>query len=221
MDILDFRPFSPQYGSSFNSLEGYSSGHVLKLYGFSRCCSTARVAVVLHEKQIAYELNPTNVASDAQPYIDDNGIILHGCRNICEYIATRYAERGTKLIPDLNDTRVTGLSGNFDTFARKALYETVIQRQEGLLPSEMFTSSAVQEFSDYMSVYESILSHRKYLAGNEITLVDLYHLPYGEMLCNAGVDVLFAKGPNVSRWWTDISTRPSWLAIRNGVPLKG
>lgn len=65
----DFGPFSPQYGSSFNSLEGYSSGHVLKLYGFSRCCSTARVAVVLHEKQIAYELNPTNVASDAQPYI--------------------------------------------------------------------------------------------------------------------------------------------------------
>ncbi|KAJ3932768.1 MAG: glutathione transferase [Lentinula lateritia] len=221
---------------------------MLKLYGSSRCCSTARIAVVLHEKQIGYELHPLHPTnSDAQPHIvclngffsisthelfdqqDDNGILLHGCRNICQYLATRYPERGTKLIPDSSDTQATELFGqakyaenqSFEPFAKNALYETIMKRQQGFLPSDAIGGSALQELSNNIEGYESILGCRKYLAGNEISLVDLYHLPYGEMLCNVGIDVLLTKGPNVSRWWADISSRPSWLTIRNGVPSKG
>ncbi|KIK60435.1 hypothetical protein GYMLUDRAFT_43750 [Collybiopsis luxurians FD-317 M1] len=79
----------------------------------------------------------------------------------------------------------------------------------------------MQGLLDALNGYEETLSRQNYLAGNEITLVDLYHLPYGEMLSNSRINVMFTIGPNVSRWWTEISSRPAWLAIKNGIPLQG
>ncbi|KAJ3745682.1 glutathione S-transferase [Lentinula detonsa] len=229
--LFDFRSVSPVQclvGSGFGSLP--QDRPILRLYGSSRCCSTARIAVVLHEKQIGYELYPLQHSdSDAQPHIDDGGIILHGCRNVCQYLATRYPDQGTRLIPDSNDTRSTELFGqakftesqSFEPLARNALYETLMKRQQGFVPTDAIGSSALQELSNIADGYEFILSRQKYLAGNDISLVDLYHLPYGEMLCSVEIDVLLTKSPNVSRWWADISSRPSWLAIRDGVPSKG
>lgn len=37
-----------------------------------------------------------------------------------------------------------------------------------------------------LDAYESILSTRPYLAGNNLTLADLYHLPYGQKIIDAG-----------------------------------
>ncbi|KAJ3996059.1 glutathione S-transferase [Lentinula boryana] len=234
--LFDFRSVSPVQcliGSGFGSLP--QDHPILRLYGSSRCCSTARIAVVLHEKQIGYELYALQPSdSDAQPHIvcvfvDDGGIILHGCRNVCQYLATRYPNQGTRLIPDSNDTRSTELFGqakftesqSFEPLARNALYETLMKQQQGFVPTDAIGSSALQELSNLADGYEFILSRQKYLAGDDISLVDLYHLPYGEMLCSVEIDVLMTKSPNVSRWWADISSRPSWLAIRDGVPSKG
>ncbi|KAJ3709655.1 hypothetical protein C8R42DRAFT_532206, partial [Lentinula raphanica] len=131
---------------------------VVKLYGSPRCCSTARIATVLYEKQIKYELYPLHATdSDAQPYIvsynrrlcvpnsithgsftlqADDGVILHGCRNVCQYIATRYPDRGTKLTSNSDDTsamemfeqaKLTEIQ-SFEPLAKNALYETLMQR---------------------------------------------------------------------------------------------
>jgi len=43
-------------------------------------------------------------------------------------------------------------------------------------------------------------------------MVDLFHLPYGAMFEGISKESL-TKYPNVDRWWTEISTRPSWVAI--------
>ncbi|KAJ3775930.1 glutathione S-transferase [Lentinula raphanica] len=231
--LFDFQSLAPGQclvGSGFETPpQEELHTHVVKLYGSPRCCSTARIATVLYEKQIKYELYPLHATdSDAQPYIADDGVILHGCRNVCQYIATRYPDRGTKLTSNSDDTsamemfeqaKLTEIQ-SFEPLAKNALYETLMQRQHGLLPSDAVRGYALQELSNVIEGYESILSHQKYLAGEEISLVDLYHLPYGEMLSNVGIDLLLTKGPNVNRWWKDISSRPSWLAIRNGVPSK-
>jgi glutathione S-transferase len=49
--------------------------------------------------------------------------------------------------------------------------------------------------------YEKILSKHKYLAGDEVTLADLAHLPYGTLLAPQGIKFLEdeAKFPNVAR----------------------
>lgn len=47
-------------------------------------------------------------------------------------------------------------------------------------------------------------------------MVDLFHIPYGAMLAVAGSDLMTSR-PNVARWWKDITARPSWLAVADGV----
>lgn len=50
----------------------------------------------------------------------------------------------------------------------------------------------------------------------EVTLADLFHLPYGALIADhAGFKGLTAT-PNVARWWADISSRPSWNAVKGG-----
>ena len=86
--------------------------------------------------------------------------------------------------------------------------------------------------------FERLLKKQKYLAGDvrillflfswteltdygqEISAVDIFCLPYGHMLTEgAGYDYLKNdKWPNVARWWADISTRPSWQLVKNGIP---
>jgi glutathione S-transferase len=51
---------------------------------------------------------------------------------------------------------------------------------------------------DKLEVYEKILSKQKYLAGDEVTLADLFHLPYATLISATGSDAI-DKRPNVSR----------------------
>jgi glutathione S-transferase len=50
----------------------------------------------------------------------------------------------------------------------------------------------------------------------EVTLADLFHLPYGSMLAVAGSDIMSTK-PNVARWFNSLSARQSWVAVKDGV----
>ena len=52
----------------------------------------------------------------------------------------------------------------------------------------------------------------------ELTLVDLFHLPEGALTEKMGYTGLTAESrPNVARWWRELSARPSWLAVQNGI----
>lgn len=57
-----------------------------------------------------------------------------------------------------------------------------------------------------LNAYDKLLSKQKYLAGEQITLADLYHLPYGFMLGQAGFDIMTQK-PNVARLVFLLSSR--------------
>ena len=49
----------------------------------------------------------------------------------------------------------------------------------------------------------------------EFTLADLFHLAYGDYTTNVlGIDLLTNGPPHVQEWWKDISSRPSWVEIR-------
>lgn len=49
-----------------------------------------------------------------------------------------------------------------------------------------------------LDVYEKILSKQKYLAGDEFTLADLFHVPWGAKLPAAGIHAIEER-PNVAR----------------------
>ena len=122
---------------------------VLKLVGSPVSTCTRRVATVLKEKNVPYELIAVDFAKGEHkapeflekqpfgqvPYIDDDGFILYESRAIGRYIAAKYRDQGTPLIPDPADVKATALFeqaasvelSNFDPFASGIAYEKVFR----------------------------------------------------------------------------------------------
>jgi len=74
-----------------------------------------------------------------------------------------------------------------------------------------------EKLKKVLDVYDKRLGETRYLAGDEFTLADLSHLPNIHYLVAADADTadLFTSSSrnNVSRWWTEISTRESWKKV--------
>ncbi|KAG7089028.1 hypothetical protein E1B28_010739 [Marasmius oreades] len=215
---------------------------VIKLYGHPRSVCTTRVAIVLYQKEIPYELITIDFANAEHkspafkekqpfgqiPYLEDNGFIVFESRAICRYLAMKYKDQGPRLLPDFNNLHATALFeqalsievANFDAYAMPAVLENVIKKMRGQTPNPEVFNALIEELDAKLKGYEVILSKQKYLAGNEITLADLNHLPYGALLLVAGSDILSKQGPNFSRWWNELLALDSWKAVSQGVPEK-
>jgi len=65
-----------------------------------------------------------------------------------------------------------------------------------------------------LNIYEERLSKSKYLAGDFFSLADISHLPFTDYIVNyMDKGYLIKERKNVSAWWDDISSRPSWNKI--------
>jgi glutathione S-transferase len=87
----------------------------------------------------------------------------------------------------------------------------------GGTPDKDVYDALLKSLSAKLDAYEIILGKQKYLAGDvrciilprfrvltslfvqEVTLADLFHLPYGTYLAKVGCDLMTTKGPNVTR----------------------
>ncbi|KAJ3992557.1 glutathione S-transferase [Lentinula boryana] len=239
MTSFDEQTLTPSFLLSANVQHPSNpSTKVLKLYGSPHNASTEQVQIVLHEKNIPYEFINLDNMSDSEtrdlirqpfsaPVIEDDGFILCDSRAICRYLATKYADQGTKLIPDAYNMKLGALFEQavftevfaFAPYASKAVYEKVTKRSKGLAPDEAVFAGSIAALSSKLEGYEDILSRQNYLAGDELSLADLYHIPYGTKLTDAGSDIMTRGGRNITRWWTEISSRSSWVTVRDGEPV--
>nr|GAT50866.1 predicted protein [Mycena chlorophos] len=205
---------------------------VVKLYGAPLSTCTRRVATILHELQIPFELifvdvrsgnNKTEAYKKNQPfgmipYIDDNGFILFESRAIGRYLAAMYPRHD--LIP--NDAKKNALfeqaaaveQANFDPSAAKAGWH-LYARRLGWGGNQAEIDESLHILEQRLEGYELMLGKTQYLGGNELTLADLFHLPYAAII--AEDSVVFERFPNISRWVKSLTNRPSWLAYENGV----
>ncbi|OBZ68023.1 hypothetical protein A0H81_11995 [Grifola frondosa] len=214
---------------------------VLTLHGHPMSTCTQRVAVILKEKNVPFKFvvvdfekgehkSPSFVSIQPfgqVPYIDDDGFKLYESRAIGRYIAVKYASQGAKLLPDVADLQKWALFEqaasieltNFEPSAHGLAWEIIFKNLFSNLETDTkAVENHKQTLAAKLDAYEVILSKSKYLAGDEITLADLFHLPYGDMFGAFGVDFLKSdKRPNVARWWKDISSRPSWESVKNGI----
>ncbi|TFK45770.1 glutathione S-transferase [Heliocybe sulcata] len=206
---------------------------VLQLVGNPYSTCTRRVAVVCKELNIPYELTVIDLSKGEQkspeflakqpfgqiPYIDDDGFVLFESRAIARYLATK---AGSALIPkDLKaqakfEQAASIELSNFDAFASAIAAEKVFKLLRGGKTDDARVQEYAAALDGKLDAYDKILSTQKYLAGDELTLADLFHLSYGAMLAPCGFSFLEdGKRPNVARWWKDISSRPSWQAVKD------
>jgi len=210
----------------------------IKLYGFGPSHATRRAALIFKEMNVPYELVLVDMLKDEHkaasslekqpfgqlPYIDDDGFQLFESRAIGRYIASKYASEGSKLLPDPSDLKKTALFeqaasielSNFDPYMNALTWEVILKKYAGGATDEAAVANLIQTLNSKLDAYEVILSKSPYLAGDEVTLADLFHLPFGNTLGLMGYDLLVSPSrPNVARWWKDISSRPAWQAIKD------
>ncbi|EKM78390.1 hypothetical protein AGABI1DRAFT_60571 [Agaricus bisporus var. burnettii JB137-S8] len=209
---------------------------VIKLFGHPLSTCTKQVATVFHEKKVPFEFYAVDFAKAEHkspehkakqpfgqiPYIDDEGFILYESRAICRYLEDKYPNQGTKLIP--SDIRQRALfeqgasieTSNFDAKALPLVSETVFKAFHGQTPDPVKVEELKTALAAKLDVYDEILSKQKYIAGDNVTLADLFHLPFGSLLAPAGIN-LIQERPHVARWFNELQNRPSWQTIKDGV----
>ncbi|KAJ3563254.1 hypothetical protein NP233_g9055 [Leucocoprinus birnbaumii] len=206
----------------------------LKLYGWFASAPALFVAVILHEKQIPFEWIEVDLAKGDQktpefvasnpfgevPTIDDDGFVMYESRAIARYLDEKYPDQGTRLYPkDVQkraavDQAVWAELTQFYRFGVRILYETLNKRFFGREPNMELVEEAKKSLLAKMDVYESILSKQRYLAGDELTLADIVHIPVGSRLIEEAKVDLGEGRPNVKRWFDEIIKRESWQKVK-------
>lgn len=83
---------------------------------------------------------------------------------------------------------------------------------KGLGPPDMDrVAQAEQELDTVLAVYNNKLATQKYIAGDELTLADLFHLPNGAALMAGKWKEVFEKYPNVNNWFIELQGRETWV----------
>ncbi|KAI0263539.1 glutathione S-transferase [Gloeopeniophorella convolvens] len=202
----------------------------LKIYGWPVSSCVRRAAHIAKERGIPYEFiqldKATNVHKGAEylshqpfgvvPYINDDGFEMYESRAISRYLVVHPAGRGPAFIPkDLHGLARFEQAVSVETsYFQPQGRDIILALREGYKDlSDPHFGAIVARIEPTLDIYEQILSKQKYLAGDEITLADFFHLPYGNTFVEEGLG-LFEKRPNVWRWWQDISSRPAWQAVK-------
>jgi len=196
--------------------------------------------MILKEKNVPYQLEVIDFGklehkspdyiSTKQPFgqvpvLQDGDFILYESRAIARYISSKYASRGISMTPPVSDINAYAKfeeaasveQNNFDPFASGIASEMYFKPMRGGKTDKKRVEELTLSLKQKMEGYERILKKQRYLAGNETTLADLFHLPYGTLITELGIDVLTSEStPNVARWWKDISSRPSWQSVKDG-----
>jgi glutathione S-transferase len=127
----------------------------------------------------------------------DDDLILFESRAIARYIALK---AGSPLVPT-EEQAVSTEAFNFDPYASGIAVQRVSNPRRGGKTDEARVAELAGALAGKLEGYERILSRTEYLAGDELTIADLFHLPYGAMLAPQGFTFLedTNRYPNVAR----------------------
>jgi glutathione S-transferase len=141
---------------------------------------------------------------------DDDGFVLFESRSIARYVAQK---AGSSLVPSGDDLRALALydqAQNVEAFEFSpptgGLYWELYCKPEylGIEPDEKNVEEHKVSLARKLAGYERILGKTRYLTGDEVSLVDLFHIVYGASLATFGIDFLENEKafPSVSRYAT-------------------
>ncbi|EJT99362.1 glutathione S-transferase C-terminal-like protein [Dacryopinax primogenitus] len=195
------------------------------------------VSVNMREKEHKSESHFTKQPFGQVPVLVDGSLQLYGnssseqehmcmelmvvleSRAIGRYLAGSYPFRGMPLYPMSNLTRMAWTEqavsvemSDFDPVLSGLLVEMIYKGGE---PDFERVQHLKEQLRVKMEGYERILDRQKFLAGEALTLADLFHLPVGTAVLKRLNIVWYDGFPSVERWWKDISSRPSWKEIEN------
>ncbi|KAH7890953.1 hypothetical protein F5I97DRAFT_1840259 [Phlebopus sp. FC_14] len=210
---------------------------MLTIHGFWRSSCTKRVALILHEKAVPFKLvevplgtfkSPEHLKKQPFgqiPVLDDEGYVLYESRAIVRYINAKYAAQGTTgLAPSTSDVHALGKFemacsieySQFSPVVDRLMKEVIFKKAQGLTVDETIEKTLKTILEQKLDVYDQILAKQRYLAGENVTLADLFHVPECDLIFKYAPDIVQSQ-IHVGKWWQEISSRKSWLAVKDGL----
>ncbi|RZC53342.1 hypothetical protein C5167_012199 [Papaver somniferum] len=161
------------------------------------------------------------------PVFEDGPLTLFESRAITRYIAHKYKDIGTDLFRhgNIQEAAMVGVwieveSQHFNPPSFAIIYEMFVGPLFGHTIDQSVVNMNIAKLDKVRDVYEARLSTFKYLACDSFSLADLHHLPniYYLMKITPCADLINSRA-HVKAWWEDISARPSFVKVAQGLTL--
>lgn len=143
-------------------------------------------------------------------------------RAICRHISEKYAHQGNRDLLGTGTLERASIeqwlrteAESFEPASSSLVFHLAFAPLQGLEPDEIAVKQSKHKLERVLDIYEQRLDETKYLAGDKFTLADLSHLPNAHRLITRVPEysMLFRERKRVSKWWNDISNRPSWRRV--------
>jgi len=160
----------------------------VKIHGLHQSTCTQRVKVIAYEKGVDVQVDPVNFAAAEHkspahleyqpfgqiPYLDDDGFVLFESRAIGRYIAAKYANQGTKLLPSASDLKAVAIFeqgasielAGFEPCAGGIYLQKIVIPFKGGKTDEAKLKEHHDTLKTKLQGYERMLAKHKYLAGD-------------------------------------------------------
>lgn len=139
-------------------------------------------------------------------------------------MAEKFKETGCDLIrqQDLKESALVKVwieveSQRFHPAIAPIVYEYFVAPIQGKSPDQTIIDANLEKLGKVLDVYEAKLSSSKYLAGDFYSLADLHHLPYTYYFMKTPCASVMDERPHVKAWWEDISSRPAFKKVAEGM----
>jgi glutathione S-transferase len=213
----------------------------MKIYGHPWSINTRKTLMTLEEKGAGGKADlvlimipkgeqklPEHVARHPWGKVpvleDDDGFMLLETRAINAYIDRKFGSSGTSLTPKDSreqarvDQWINVAESYFIPHAHALVVEILFRRYLGGEQNKATIETSRATVKTALEVFERWLADHPYFAGNAFSLADIHYMPYFEYLSQIGEGNLIDEKKNVARWWSRVSSRPTWQKVARSGP---
>lgn len=151
-------------------------------------------------------------------------MVLPESRAITAYVAEKFKETGYDLIrhQNLKEAALVKVwieveAQQFHPAIAPIIFQYLVAPLQGNSPDQAVINTNLEKLGKVLDIYEAKLSRSKYLAGDFYSLADLHHLPYTYYLMKTPAASVINERPHVKAWWEDISSRPAFKKVAEGM----
>ncbi len=205
----------------------------VKVYGFPQSTYVRTARLALEEKGVSYDLLPIDPGSEdhlklhphgKMPAFSHDDFYLYETSAIARYVDETFD--GPQLQPI--DVRERGLMNQwasaimdyyYPDMIKAFILERVLAPTRGREPDEERIAEAMPRIERQVEIVEEGLSGRDFLAGNSLSLADLFLAPiFFYVGLQPEGEKLFGGKSNIGGWKQRISARPSFQATIPPMP---
>jgi len=210
-----------------------SSESSINLHGIYQSTCTRRALIVLEEIGIHYHFHTIEFAKGEHktpeylakhhpfgkiPSLYDGDLHVFESRAISAYLASAYDKSGHLYPVEPRKRAIVdqwiSVEQHYYDAAEKIVYELVFKKYRQQEPDHAVVKEEEKRLHVVLQVLDHRLGQSKFLGGDIFTIADIFYIPYtAYLLSTTEFKNVLDKYPHVSKWWENITSRPSWQKV--------